>query len=165
MRTMKKLVLFFLLCLSVTASYAVDFRSIGSNADVCAYSFDGHYYLILSFKDDSSNRLTEQTIIKLKLNDGTVLRLEGYDGSRNTSSDSYFWNTGLTAFVTENSTERHYAIVEITPDEIEKLKVGVDKIAINTIPEVYKRQKWSGKAKFGSTLYDDFKKLKDDFDE
>ncbi len=92
-------------------------------------------------------------------------QLEGYDGSRNTSSDSYLWNTGLTAYVTENSHERHYAIVEITPDEIEKLKVGVDKIAINTIPEVYKRQKWSGKAKFGSTLYDDFKKLKDDFDE
>ena len=37
---MKKLVLFFLLCLSVAATYAVDFRSIGSNADLCAYSFD-----------------------------------------------------------------------------------------------------------------------------
>lgn len=94
-----------------------------------------------------------------------MLRLEGYDGSRNTSSDSYFWNAGYTAFVSENSIERHYGIVEITPDEIEKLKVGVDKIAINTIPQVYKRAKWSGKAKFGSTLYDDFKKLKDDFDE
>ena len=48
---------------------------------------------------------------------------------------------------------------------VEQLKVGVDKVAINTIPEAYKRSKWAGKEKFGPTLYEDFKNLKNEFDE
>ena len=48
---------------------------------------------------------------------------------------------------------------------VEQLKVGVDKVAINTIPEAYKRSKWAGKEMFGPTLYEDFKNLKNEFDE
>ncbi|MBR1448487.1 MAG: hypothetical protein IJ588_07070 [Prevotella sp.] len=128
----------------------------------CAYKFDGHYFLILSFKDDAKYRLTNLTTVKIKLNDGSVLKLEGYEGSRKTSSSSVYWGTG---FSTSSANERHYAIVEISQEQMEKLKVGVDKVAINTIPEVYKLHKWNGKAKFGSTLYEDFVSLKDDFDE
>ena len=46
-----------------------------------------------------------------------------------------------------------------------KLKNGIEKVAINTIPEVYKRSKWTGKEKFGIGLYNDFKALKKEFDE
>ena len=45
------------------------------------------------------------------------------------------------------------------------LAKGVDKVAINTLPEVYKRSKWSGKEIFGQKLYDDFKNLANEFDE
>ena len=51
----------------------------------------------------------------------------------------------------------------ITHEEIEKLKVGVKKIAINTIPEVYKRTMKTDK--LGKPLYDDFQKKKTDFEE
>ena len=40
-----------------------------------------------------------------------------------------------------------------------------EKVAINTIPEVYKRSKWTDKEKFGIGLYNDFKALKNEFDE
>lgn len=159
---MKRFLLTFLLCLSIISSFAVEYRSIGSNADFCAYYFDGQYYLILSFKDDANSRLTNQTIIKFKLNNGTILKLEGYDGSRKTTSN--FIELGL-GFSTGSSNDKHITIVSITQEQIEQLQIGVDKVAINTIPEVYKRSKWSGKEKFGILLYEDFKSLKDEFDE
>lgn len=68
-------------------------------------------------------------------------------------------------FGSSTSNDKHYAIVEISREQIEKLKVGIDKVAINTIPKPYKRQKWSGKAKLGSELYQEFINMKDDFDE
>lgn len=49
---MKKILLLaLLLSLSMASLHGADFRSIGINAKVCAYTFDGDYYLILSFKD------------------------------------------------------------------------------------------------------------------
>jgi len=38
-------------------------------------------------------------------------------------------------------------------------------LKVLTIPEVYKRSKWTGKEKFGIGLYNDFKALKNEFDE
>ena len=51
----------------------------------------------------------------------------------------------------------------VTPEEIEKLQIGIKKIAINTIPEVYKRTLKTDK--LGKPLYDDFQKKKGDFKE
>ena len=96
------------------------------------------------------------------MKDGTVLTLEGAEGSRVSSITSYGWGHVV---YSSSSEDKHYAIVYITPEQIEMLKQGVEKVAINTIPEVYKRSKWVGKDLFGYNLYYDFKNLKNEFDE
>ena len=48
-KDMKRSLLLLFLFLSMSVTYAADFRPIGSNAKVCAYTFDGKYYLILSY--------------------------------------------------------------------------------------------------------------------
>ena len=159
---MKRLVFFLFLSLMMTSAKAVDYRSVGSNADFCVYTFDGEYYLVLSFRDDDKNRLSEQTVVKFQLKDGSIMRLTGYDGSKKTSVQAYYWGEGMAS---ENTSEKHYAVVYITPEQIEQLKNGIEKVAINTIPEVYKRSKWTGKEKFGIGLYNDFKALKNEFEE
>jgi hypothetical protein len=158
---MRKL-LFSLFVMMASSMSAVEYCSVGSNADFCVYTFDGNYYLILSFKDDDENRLTDNTIVKFKLKDGTVLSLSGSDGSKATKSSMTHWGMGI---MSGGSSDKHFAILSITNEEIEKLKQGVEKVAINTIPECYKRGKWSGKDTFGSKLYEEFKKLKNEFDE
>jgi len=159
---MKKVMLSLFFTFSMITANAANFHSVGSNAGICTYSFDGHYYLILSFKDDDTKRLTDMTVVKFKLNDGSVIRLEGYEGSRQISSNSFYWGVGISSSFTD---DKHFAIFEITREQIEKLKEGIDKVAINTIPEAYKRQKWNGKSKLGTELYQEFINMKDDFDE
>lgn len=158
----KRLFLTLLLIISATSAFAVEYRSVGSNAEFCVYTFDGQYFLILSFKDDEDNRLSNNTVIKFKLKDGSIIRLEGYNGSTKTSMDSVHWGFGISS---GSTSEKHFAIVAISPEQIDKLKIGVDRIAINTVPEAYKRHTWTGKSKFGQLLYEDFINLKDEFDE
>ena len=159
---MKKFVLLLIFIISMTSASAVEYRSVGSNAEFCAYTFDSEYFLFLSFKDDDDNRLSNNTIVKFKLLDGTVIRLEGTDGSTKTTTSAVNWGFGI---VTGSSSEKHFAVVRITREEIEMLAIGVDKVAINTLPEVYKRSKWSGKETFGKRLYDDFMNLTSEFEE
>jgi len=158
---MRKL-LFSIVMLVTTSMSAAEYYSVGSNADFCVYTFDGYYFLILSFKDDDENRLTDNTIVKFKLKDGSVLSLSGSDGSKSTKSKMTNWGFGI---MSGGSSDKHYAILLITTEDIEKLKQGVEKVAINTIPKCYKRSKWSGKDSFGSKLYEEFKNLKNEFDE
>lgn len=159
---MRKILLMFIFLLSMISASAVNYHSVGSNAEFCVYTFDGEFYLILSFEDDEENHLSNNTIVKFMLNDGTFIRLEGADGSNSTSHSSIHWGFGV---MSGSSTDKHYAIVSITPEQIEMLNKGVDKVAINTLPEAYKRSKWNGKESFGSRLYNDFKELKNEFEE
>lgn len=159
---MKKLVILFLLLISVTTSFATEPLSVGSNAKFYAYRFDNEYFLILSFKDDEENRLTDGSVIKFLLTDGRILKLEGVDASKSTKNKSVNWGLGISS---GSSSDTHFAILSITKEQIEMLKTGIDKIAINTIPEVYQRNKWSGKADFGKTLYKNFSDIKDEFEQ
>lgn len=159
---MRRILLLFLFVMSMISASAVNYHSVGSNAEFCVYTFDGEFYLILSFEDDDENHLSNNTIVKFMLNDGTVIRLEGTDGSKSTSQSSIHWGFGV---FSGSSSDKHYAIVRITPEQIEMLNKGVDKVAINTLPEAYKRSNWSGKENFGSRLYNDFKELKNEFEE
>jgi hypothetical protein len=159
---MKKLFFILVLLLSTLTSYAVWTRSVGSNAEFCVYRFDDEYFLILSFKDDDENRLTDNAVVKFKLNDGSIMRLQGTEGSRLTNTSSINWGFGISS---GSTSDRHFSIFYITPEQIEKLKIGIDKVAINTVPEVYSRSEWRGKKKFSDELYNDFKNLKDEFDE
>ena len=137
-------------------------HSVGSNAEFSSFFFDNQYYLILQFKDDEENRLTDNSIVKFTLNDEAVVRFSRYDGSKQTSERAVHWGFGI---VTGSSSDKHFAILTVTREQLGKLKVGVDKVAINTIPNIYLRDKWSGKSKFGNNLYEDYMRLKDEFDE
>ncbi len=159
---MKKIIFLFLLLCSTNALQASNYFSVGSNALFYTYTFDGQYYLILSFKDDNTNKLANNTIVKFMLNDGTVLRFEGNQSNAKDES-SYVrldWDTA-----SSSSSETHFAVLSITKEQIEQLKKGVSKVAINTLPEVYKRSKWSGRDKFGLALYSSFAIMKGDFDD
>lgn len=156
---MKKIILSFILFLSMSMTYAAEFRSIGLNAKVCAYTFDGDYYLILSFKDYNDYKFLGRPVIKFLLNDGTIIKLDGYDEAVKITSTAIDWG-GIS---TGSSKENHFAVLPISKEQIEQFKMGVDKIAINTIPQVYKSRKWSNKKNFGMLLYQDFMELPDDF--
>lgn len=158
---MRKIVLLFLLMISTSSAFAQHFYSVGSNAEFCVYTFDSEYYLILSFKDDNENRLTYNAVVKFMLNDGTIVVLGGTDGSTKKKSRITNWGFGI---ITNNTFEKHFAILPITKEQIEQLKIGVDKVAINTIPLPYKRNKWMGKEEFGLSLYNEFMELKGDFE-
>jgi hypothetical protein len=113
------------------------YLSVGK-AEFNAYYFDGNYYLILSMKDEDEYRLTGNTVVKFKLSDGSVIRLVG-------------------------SSDKHYAIFYISPEDVERLVEGVDKVIINTIPEMYFKSDWSGREKFGITLYEELKKMRAEY--
>ncbi|MCR4765662.1 MAG: hypothetical protein K5856_05775, partial [Bacteroidaceae bacterium] len=140
---MKKLVVFIILIMSAISTFAVKYHTVGSNAEFCVYKFDGSNFLILCFKDTEGNKMPENALVKFKLNDGSVIKLEGFNGSKSSTTTNYVnWDFGSS---TERSREEHYAIFIISSEDIERLKIGVDKVAISTIPEVYFRSKWSGK--------------------
>ncbi len=159
---MKKIIFFFLLLFSSSSMSAADYYSVGSNADFYAYTFDGQYYLILSFRDDNVNKLVNNTIVKFLMNDGTVMRLEGtQSNAKNESSFVHIdWYTA-----SGSSSETHYAVLKISKEQIEHLKKGVSKVAINTLPVAYKRSKWSGKEKFGISLFAAFAGLKGELED
>ena len=160
---MKRLLFLFVICLmSISSAFAIKYRIIGLNAEFSVYTFEGQYYLILSFKDSGDNRLTDNTIVKFKMSDGSIMRFEGYDGSKKTLNSGVHWGFGI---MSGSSSDKHFAIFPITTEEIEQLKIGVEKVVINTVPEVYMRDNWTGKAKFGPSLYEDFKNLKNEFGE
>ena len=77
--------------------------------------------------------------------------------SSGSSIGNYSFSSGATK-------ETHYVIFPISKEQIEMLEKGVDKVAINTIPVIYYRDKWAGKKSFGKNLNKDFKELKDVFD-
>ena len=163
---MKKLFILILMTISVLNVSAIEYRSVGSNAEFNVYTFDGKYYLILSFKDDSKNRLTNYTVVKFLLADGSILTLDGTNASSSIdNSSTSFYNGFGFGYSIGSSDEKHYAIFSITEEQIESLKIGIERVAINTIPEVYKRSKWSGKKNFGQNLYNDYKNLKDELTE
>ena len=154
-----------MILLSASSMYAGDpddfSYSVGGNARFSAYTFDGVYYLILSFKDNEEYRLMSNPVVIFKFKDGNILKMDGSDSSQRTKTKSVDWGFGITS---GSSSDTHYAVFPIEKDEIEKLKDGVENVVINTIPIVYKKQKWPGKNDFGTNLYKDFKNLKSDFE-
>lgn len=154
---MKKVLLTLVLALACYTNILAESFSIGSNADLYTYRFDNEYFLVVSFKDDSDNRLMEGSVLKILLKDGGIIRLDGTEGSKRTKTRQQNWVLGIT---TGKTTDTHYAIFYISNEDVNSLKNGVEKIAINTIPERYVYD--CGK-KFGQNLYDSFMKIKDEF--
>lgn len=158
---MRRVVFSFVFSMLAMLAFSQDFHSVGSNAKFCAYYFDGKYYLILSFEDNDDYKLPLQPVIKFQLNDGTIMKLEGYSSHKQSSEIHFFFKISSSS----SEPDKRYFIIPITPEQIEQLDIGVHKVAINTIPRVLKKESWSGKKTFGHSLYVDFFNLTGDFDE
>lgn len=157
-------VFLFLAPLYIRAQYPSEGPSsltAGTNVRFYPYTFNGDTFLVMEFTDHSNCSLTGNPIVKFKMSDGSELKFEGIVSNSETNSSAYKFGY----VIINSSTTSHCVAMPITKEEIECLKVGVDKISINTLPVVYKRSKWAGKKSFGETLYDIFQKLKGDFEE
>ena len=61
-----------------------------------------------------------------------------------------------------SSGDFNYSRIELTPEISEMLKIGIKKIAINTIPKIYVYE-GEETERFAPLLLNDLQKLKDDF--
>ena len=161
--TMKKLLLSAIICLMSLPSFAVNFHSAGRYAEFCVYRFDGEDFLILKFQDDDDTRLTPWTIVKFKMTDGTILRLEGCNVSNeNQPSDRIYLTQDLHSYRANDLV--HFVRLKISKEQIDTLKKGVKKVVINTLPEIYSHT-YKEKGKLGDELSADFAQLKDEMDD
>ena len=118
--------------------------------------------MILKFEDDNT-RLTPWTVVKFKMADGTILRLEGCDVNYEVSSSGRAFMGGGLGFSSSNSFTTHYVRFKMSKEQIEILNQDVVKLIINTLPEIYSFN-YKGKGKIGEVLYSDFANLKDEMD-
>ena len=149
-----------MLTLSMTSTYAIKYRELGFDAKFSVYTFDSVKYLVLTYNDSKYKQLSGNTIIKFKLKNDKVLRLENTQAGQRSKSKSVTWISGLTS--TTIATE-HYVFFELTPDIMEMMQVGIKSIVINTIPEVYFYD-GDETADFAKLIYKDYMNLKDEFE-
>ncbi len=159
---MKKL-LIALICLltAVSAFSAPKLYRIGYQVSVCAYRFDDAYYMVLSFGDEDKC-LNDQPILKLKLADGQVIKLDGTNNEkiRQRSVGHILKGTGT---IITSSSNRFYVAFPISEEDINKLSAGVTKVAFNTLPSPY--IKTIDDESLGVSLLKDFYSIKDEFDD
>ena len=158
---MKKL-LIALICLftAVSAFSAPKLYRIGYQVSLCAYRFDDAYYMVLSF-GDADKCINIEPILKLKLADGQVIKLDGTNNEK-IKQRSVGHIIGNRTIIT-SSTNRFYVAFPISEEDINKLGVGVTKVAFNTLPSPY--IKTIDDESLGANLIKDFYSLKDEFDE
>lgn len=165
---MKKIIIILLFGF-VFSTQANNWRSAGGNINFCAYTFDGEYYLLLSYKvlySSDSYSLTNNPIMKIKFSDESSLKLIGqivttFSTIHSSSTHHQIYNKTEISNLTENE---HIVMFRVTLEQINLFKHGVEMIIINTIPNVLKCNKWIGRKTFGQKLYEDFQKLKTDFE-
>lgn len=163
---MKKILLLSLLLIPIyiiaqdTGSYN-SYITAGSNVKFWPYTFDGKTFLVMEFTNNNGCSLSGFPIVKFQLKDGSILKFEGSVSNSETSGSSFL----IGHAVINTSSTSHCVAMPITKDEVEVFKKGVKKIAINTLPVVYKRSKWAGKKDFGENLNKLFNHLKGDFEE
>lgn len=157
---MKKMMLFLFLAMTFIPSNAIKYRELGRFAKFAVYTFDGVKYLLLVFEDDKDYQLTPNTIIKFKLNNGEIIKIQNFQAGERQKSRAINW-MGIASIASENV---HYTMFEVTPEVQKMLDIGIKRIAINTIPEVYI---YGGNEteNFGTLLNKDFEKLKGEMDD
>lgn len=157
---MRSLLLTALLTLFVLTSNAQD-SSITMSIDLYAQRFDGKAYLVLALKTKEERRLLSMSTMKFKLSNGEVLKFDGfYETAKSSSSSFGTYGTYMSTSFTSTST-CEYVRFDITEEQIEKLKEGVVKVSINTIPKIFTKEFKTDK--IGSELYEAFSNMKDDF--
>lgn len=158
---MRRFILLFVMCATVTLSFAGDSFGVGDWATLHTYRFDGKKSLILQFRESKEASLQENVVIGFKFANGKILKLTGkkencvhttiYERPTEVSChNSTVWNT--------------YSVnLPLTDLQIEMFKNTLVKIVINTLPNVY-AQKVSNE-RFSLRLYESLAGLKDEFEE
>ena len=141
---MKKYLLIIFCLLFAYNTYATTFRYLGDQVSFSAYTFDGKKYLLFKFLNHNNYFLSTNTIIKFKLKNDKDIKVEIEESSISSSGDF------------------NYSRIELTPEISEMLKIGIKKIAINTIPKIYVYE-GEETERFAPLLLNDLQKLKDDF--
>ena len=139
---------------------AIKYRELGSLAKFAVYTFDDVKYLLLVYEDNKDYQLSPYTIIKFKLNNGEVLKMENVQVGERQKSKAINWR-GITSIVSDKI---HYALFEITPEVLNMLEIGIKRMAINTIPEVYIYGGDEAEV-FGSLIKKDLEMLKGEMDD
>ena len=160
---MKKL-LIALICLftAVSAFSAPKPRKVGHDMELYAYRFDNAFFVIVHF-DDDSKRCNGHPILKMKLADGQVLKLDGASAIGKTTTSTVGGMSNGVGFVSGISSDEFFVVLPISEEDINKLGVGVTKVAFNTLPSPY--IKTIDDESLGANLIKDFYSLKDEFDE
>ena len=161
---MKNTLILILLCFLLPFHASGGSYTVGTKCEFTPYYFDGEYFLIMSYSDVDSCNLIGNVVLRFRMNDGTDLVFKGEQATSTFKSSSSGSSIGKYSFSSGSTKETHYVIFPISKEQIEMLEKGVDKVAINTIPVIYYRDKWAGKKSFGKNLNKDFKELKDVFD-
>lgn len=160
---MKRFLLIFLFCLQAITMFAqtvaYKHKNMSSNGGVfefSAYKIDSVKYLVVRVSSDGLTLVNNPQLL-LKVAEGDVVKLVGK--TQNTTSES---GTVLVGNIAANYSEIiSTAIFEITDEQIEKLKDGVMKIRLTTIPVVHEKE--FKRDKIGRKLYDAFLKVENDY--
>lgn len=170
---MKRLIVIFLSALLCVCSYAGKKKtSVYCNLNLCGVTFVPLWVgdsaaLSLSFSSYTGYKFVTTPVLMLRTMNGDVMKIEGqalaFD-SREEASNSFIGiglpGTGLfTGFgLDSQTTYTASAIFYLTKEQMMKLKDGIIKIRLNTIPAVLEKE--FKKDKIGVELYRIFREAK-----
>lgn len=158
---MKKILLLFLFISLALTSNAIKYRELGSQSKFSIYTFDSIKYLMLAFEDDKYHQISDYTILKFKLKNDKIIRLENTQAGERQKSKATSLIAGMTSISNSNC---HYVMFEITDEIMEMMQAGIKAVVINTIPEIY-FYNGDETENFGELLFKDFSNLKNEFNE
>ncbi len=118
-----------------------------SRVDFSILKQDSLCYIVIKLKS-SRVVFSNEPFLKMKTTNGDVIDLKGFVVSSNKSS-SYIHGYKYGGYISSSTIS--YAQFPINRDEIEKLKDGIIKIRIGTLPKVH--EKVFKKDKIGEKLY------------
>ena len=141
-------ILVVLLCCFVSRAQTVGYSYKPLAAEGCSMKYsvtrqDSVYYIIATVKSDRLTFLKESTML-IKNFDGEVIKLQGSLISNGSESAGVL----IGNIVTEISSMAQF---KITPEQFEKIKDGIAKVRLSTIPIEHERT--FRKDKIGKKLY------------
>ena len=140
-----------LLCCFVSRAQTVGYSYKPLAAEGCSMKYsvtrqDSVYYIIATVKSDRLTFLKESTML-IKNFDGEVIKLQGSLISNGSESAGVLIGN-IVCPVTEISSTTQF---KITPEQFEKIKDGIAKVRLSTIPIEHERT--FRKDKIGKKLY------------
>lgn len=116
------------------SSYAYKSVSMCGNISFSAQRFEGKTYLIMIVEADKDKHLLPETILKFKMEDGTIMRFGGVESVSRNDSRTAMGMIG-TRIIDETT---NYILFEITDPQIQLIDKGIKAAIVNTVPEMYR---------------------------